>query len=50
MMAGALMIYAEPSAEEFYKRMGAIGIGEGPLVFSPEVVLPHLLDIVRREG
>jgi GNAT superfamily N-acetyltransferase len=46
--AGALMIYAEPSAEGFYKRMGAIRIGEGPFVYSPEIVLPHLLYIIPR--
>ena len=44
--AGALMIYAEPSAEGFYKRMGAIRIGEGPFVYSPEIVLPHLLYVI----
>jgi N-acetylglutamate synthase-like GNAT family acetyltransferase len=32
--AGALMIYAEPSAEGFYKRMGAIRIDEGPFYYS----------------
>lgn len=47
--AGALMIYAEPSAEGFYKRMGAIRIGEGPFVFSPEIVLPHLLYVIPRD-
>jgi GNAT superfamily N-acetyltransferase len=47
--AGALMIYAEPSAEGFYKRMGAVRIGEGPFVLSPELVLPHLLYIISRE-
>ena len=35
MKAGAIMIYANPSAEGFYKRMGAIRIGEGPFCFSP---------------
>jgi|SRR5579883_215096 GNAT superfamily N-acetyltransferase len=49
MKAGALMIYAEPSSEGFYKRMGAIRIGEGPFYFSPETVLPHLLYIIPRE-
>ena len=49
MKAGAIMIYANPSAEEFYKRMGAIRIGEGPFYFSPETVLPHLLYIIPRE-
>lgn len=47
--AGALMIYAEPSAESFYKQMGAIRIGEGPLFYSPEIILPHLLYLVHRE-
>jgi len=49
MKAGALMIYAEPCAESFYKRMGAIRIGEGPFVYSPETVLPQLLYIIPRE-
>jgi GNAT superfamily N-acetyltransferase len=44
--AGALMIYAEPSAEGFYKRMGAIRIGEGPFFYSPEIILPHLLYLI----
>ena len=47
--AGALMITAEPSAEGFYKRMGAIKIGEGPFYFSPETILPSLLYIIPRE-
>jgi GNAT superfamily N-acetyltransferase len=47
--AGALMIYAEPSAEGFYKRMGAIRIGEGPFFFSPEIVLPRLLYVIPGE-
>ena len=47
--AGALMIYAEPSAEGFYKRMGAIRIGEGPFFYSPEVIQPHLLYLVPRK-
>jgi N-acetylglutamate synthase-like GNAT family acetyltransferase len=47
--AGAIMIYAEPSAEGFYKQMGAIRIGEGPLYFSPEIILPHLLYVIPRE-
>ena len=47
--AGALMIYAEPSAEGFYKRMGAIRIGEGTFYYSPEIVLPHLIYIVPGE-
>jgi GNAT superfamily N-acetyltransferase len=46
--AGAI-IYAEPSAEGFYKRMGAIRIGERPYYFSPEIVLPHLLYVIPRE-
>jgi N-acetylglutamate synthase-like GNAT family acetyltransferase len=50
MKAGALMIYAEPSAEGFYKRMGAIRIGEAPFVYSPDVVLPHLVYIIPREA
>jgi GNAT superfamily N-acetyltransferase len=48
--AGALMIYAEPSAEGFYKRMGAVRIDEGPFVYSPEVVLPHFLYIIPYEA
>jgi predicted N-acetyltransferase YhbS len=44
--AGALMIYSEPSAEGFYRRMGAIRIGEGPFVYSPETILPRLLYLV----
>jgi GNAT superfamily N-acetyltransferase len=47
--AGAMMVYAEPSAEGFYERMGAIRIGEGPFYFSPETILPHLLYIIPRE-
>ncbi len=50
MKAGALMIYAEPSAEGFYRRMGAIRIGEGPFVYSPEIVLPQFLYIIPREA
>jgi GNAT superfamily N-acetyltransferase len=50
MKAGALMIYAEPSAEGFYKRMGAIRIGEGPFFYSPELILPHLLYIIPRDA
>jgi hypothetical protein len=42
---GAIMIYAKPSAQGFYKRLGAINIGEGPVYFSPEVVLVHFLYI-----
>ena len=44
--AGALMIYAEPSAEGFYRRMGTVRIGEGPFVYSPEIMLPQLLYII----
>jgi len=47
--AGAIMIYAEPSAEGFYKRMGAMRIGEGPFYFSPETILPHLLYVIPPE-
>jgi GNAT superfamily N-acetyltransferase len=47
--AGAIMIYAEPSAEGFYKRLGAIRIGEGPFVLSPNVILPHCLYIIPQE-
>jgi len=43
---GALMIYASPFAEGFYCRLGAIRIGEGPFVYSPEVILSHFLFIV----
>jgi GNAT superfamily N-acetyltransferase len=43
---GGLMIYAEPSAEDFYRRLGAIRIGEGPFYYSPDVVLPHLFYVV----
>jgi GNAT superfamily N-acetyltransferase len=41
--AGALMIHAEPSAEGFYKRMGAIRIGEGPFYYSPELILLYIV-------
>jgi GNAT superfamily N-acetyltransferase len=44
--AGALVISAEPSAEGFYQRMGAIRIGEGPFYFSPETVLSYFLYII----
>jgi len=44
------MICASPSAEGFYKQMAAIRIGEGPFVYSPDVVLPHLLYLVSREA
>lgn len=47
--AGALMITAEPSAEGFYERMGAVRIGEGPFYFSPETILPSLLYVFPRE-
>jgi hypothetical protein len=43
---GALMIYASPFAEGFYSRLGAIRIGEGPFIYSPEIILPHFLFIV----
>jgi GNAT superfamily N-acetyltransferase len=48
--AGALMIYAEPLAEGFYKQMGAIRIGEGPFFYSPDITLPHLLYLIPREA
>jgi GNAT superfamily N-acetyltransferase len=48
--AGALMIYAEPSAAGFYKNMRAIGIGEGPFVYSPELILPRFLYVIPREA
>lgn len=47
--AGALMIYAEPSAEGFYRRMGATRIGEGPFYYSPEITLPQLLYILPQD-
>jgi GNAT superfamily N-acetyltransferase len=47
---GALMIYASPFAEGFYCRLGAIRIGEGPFVYSPEVILSHFLFIVPPAG
>jgi GNAT superfamily N-acetyltransferase len=47
--AGAIVINAEPSAEGFYKRMGATRIGEVPFYFSPETVLPLLLYVMPRE-
>jgi len=46
MTNGALMIYSEPSSEGFYKRMGAVRIGEVPFYYSPETMLPHLLYII----
>jgi GNAT superfamily N-acetyltransferase len=48
--AGVLVIYAEPSAEGFYKRMGATRVGEGTFYYSPEIVLPQLLYILPREA
>ena len=48
--AGVLVIYAEPSAEGFYKRMGAIRIGEGTFYYSPEIVLPQLLYILPQDA
>jgi GNAT superfamily N-acetyltransferase len=48
--AGALMIYSEPSAEGFYKAMGATWIGEGPFYYSPEIMLPQLLYILPHDG
>jgi GNAT superfamily N-acetyltransferase len=45
-----LMIYAEPSAEGFYRRLGAIRIGEGPFYYSPDVVLPHLFYVVPQKA
>ena len=47
--AGVLMIYAEPSAEGFYRRMGATRVGEGTFYYSPEIVLPQLLYILPRD-
>jgi GNAT superfamily N-acetyltransferase len=47
--AGAIVINAEPSAEGFYRRMGATRIGEVPFYFSPETVLPQLLYVMPRE-
>jgi predicted N-acetyltransferase YhbS len=44
--AGAIMIYASPNAEGFYKRLGAIRIGENPFYFSPDVMLPCFLYVV----
>jgi GNAT superfamily N-acetyltransferase len=48
--AGAMMIHAAPSAEGFYKKMGAIRIGEGPFVYSPEIMLPHFLYLIPRDA
>jgi GNAT superfamily N-acetyltransferase len=47
--AGALLIYAEPSAEGFYKRMGAKRIAEGTFYYSPEIVLPLLLYLLTED-
>jgi GNAT superfamily N-acetyltransferase len=44
--AGAMVINAEPTAEGFYKRMGAIRIGEVPFYFSPETILPQFLYVM----
>jgi GNAT superfamily N-acetyltransferase len=44
--AGALIIYAEPSAEGFYRRLGAISIGETSFWFSPEIILPRFIFIL----
>jgi GNAT superfamily N-acetyltransferase len=44
--AGALVIYAERSAEGFYRRLGAIRIGETSFWFSPEIILPRLIFIL----
>ena len=48
--AGVLVIYAEPSAEGFYKRMGATRVGEGTFYYSPDIVLPQLLYILPRDA
>jgi predicted N-acetyltransferase YhbS len=48
--AGVLVIYAEPSAEGFYKRMGATRVGEGTFYFSPDIVLPQLLYLLPRDA
>lgn len=47
--AGALLIYAEPSAERFYKRMGATRIAQGTFYYSPEIVLPLLLYVLPQD-
>jgi GNAT superfamily N-acetyltransferase len=47
--AGVLMIYAEPSAEGIYTRMGATRVGEGTFYYSPEIVLPQLLYVLPRD-
>ena len=46
----ALMVYSEPSSEGFYKRMGAVRLGEVPFYYSPETMLPHLLYIIPRKA
>ena len=48
--AGVLVIYAEPSAEGFYKRMGATRVGEGTFYYSPDIVLPQLIYILPRDA
>src|ERR1700730_6116683 len=48
--AGAFVIYAKPSGEGFYKRLGAIRTGEGPFVFSPDLILPHFLYLVHQRS
>ncbi|HYW60319.1 MAG TPA: GNAT family N-acetyltransferase [Xanthobacteraceae bacterium] len=47
--AGVLMINAEPSAEGFYQRLGAIRVGESPFDVSPDVILPLLMYMMPRE-
>ena len=44
--AGALMIYANPWAQGFYERLGAVRIGEGPFAYSPEIMQSHFLYII----
>lgn len=48
--AGALIVYAEPSAAGFYARVGAVRIGECPFYYSPELVLPTFLYIIQQRG
>jgi GNAT superfamily N-acetyltransferase len=43
---GAIVIHAEPSAVDFYERMGAVRIGQQPFFLSPEIDLPILLYLV----
>jgi len=43
------MINAEPSAEGFYQRLGAIRVGESPFDVSPDVILPLLMYMMPRE-